>query len=391
MCECPEAKPFSFDIIAEDPATHARAGVLHTPHGDIPTPIFMPVGTKATVKGLLPPMLEQLGTKILLANTYHLSMRPGADLVDEMGGLHEFMQWHGPILTDSGGFQVFSHGEHVKLTDDGVTFRAVDYDGSYVRWTPEENMDIARKLGADIVMQLDQCPGYPSPRPFVERAVELSSMWAERCWAAHEAAGHLSAQGTPQALFGIVQGGMDLELRLRSLHQLEDMADFPGYGIGGYSVGESHEMMFETLAPLVSEHMPKGKPRYLMGVGNPTTLVRGVACGIDMYDCVLPTRTARMGSAFSSEGRVNLRNACHAHDGGPLDSSCTCPVCTGGYTRAYLHHLVRQKEMTASILLSMHNIYFLLDLMRRAREAIIAGRYGEFHDAWMNSPSANDW
>ena len=386
-----EAAPFAFDIVAEDPTTHARAGVLHTPHGDIPTPIFMPVGTKATVKGLLPPTLSELGTKILLANTYHLSMRPGADLVDEMGGLHEFMQWHGPILTDSGGFQVFSHGDHVKLTNDGVTFRAVDYDGAYVRWTPEDNMDIARKLGADIVMQLDQCPGYPSPRPFVERAVELSSMWAERCWKAHEAAGHLTAQGTPQALFGIVQGGMDLNLRLRSLHQLEDIADFPGFGIGGYSVGESHEVMFETLAPLVSEHMPKGKPRYLMGVGNPTTLVRGVACGIDMYDCVLPTRTARMGSAFSHEGRVNLRNAKHAHDAGPLDPLCTCPVCTGGYTRAYLHHLVRQKEMAASILLSMHNIYFLLDLMRQARAAIVDGTYGQFRDAWMGSPAAKDW
>lgn len=391
MCDQCETKPFSYDIVAEDPTTHARAGVLHTPHGDIPTPIFMPVGTKATVKGLLPPTLEQLGTKILLANTYHLSMRPGADLVNEMGGLHEFMQWHGPILTDSGGFQVFSHGEHVKLTNDGVTFRAVDYDGSYVRWTPEDNMDIARKLGADIVMQLDQCPGYPSPKPFVERAVELSSMWAERCWAAHEAEGHLTAQGTPQALFGIVQGGMDLELRLRSLRQLEDIADFPGFGIGGYSVGESHEVMFETLAPLVSEHMPKGKPRYLMGVGNPTTLVRGVACGIDMYDCVLPTRTARMGSAFSSTGRINLRHARHAHDGSPLDAACSCPVCTGGYTRAYLHHLVRQKEMTASILLSMHNIYFLLDLMRRAREAICAGAYGAFLDDWMASTAAKDW
>ena len=196
MCDHCETKPFSYDIVAEDPTTHARAGVLHTPHGDIPTPIFMPVGTKATVKGLLPPTLHELGTKILLANTYHLSMRPGADLVNEMGGLHEFMRWDGPILTDSGGFQVFSHGDNVKLSDDGVTFRAVDYDGSYVRWTPEQNMDIARKLGADIVMQLDQCPGYPSPRPFVERAVELSSMWAERCWAAHEKAGHLNCQGT---------------------------------------------------------------------------------------------------------------------------------------------------------------------------------------------------
>ena len=374
---------FAYDIIAEDPTTHARAGVLHTPHGDVPTPIFMPVGTKATVKGLLTDTLSQLGTKILLANTYHLSMRPGPELVAEMGDLHNFMQWHGPILTDSGGFQVFSHGEHVKLSNNGVEFRAVDYDGSHVFWTPEENMRIAQLLGADIVMQLDQCPGYPSPKPFVERAVELSSMWAERCWNAHTR--------PDQALFGIVQGGMDLDLRLRSLRHLEECADFPGYGIGGYSVGESHEVMFETLAPLVSEHMPKGKPRYLMGVGNPTTLVRGVGYGIDMYDCVLPTRTARMGSAFSSEGRLNFRHARHAHDHGPLDSACGCPVCTGGYTRAYLHHLVKQKEMLGSILLSMHNIYYLLDLMRRAREAIIEGRYGAFLADWMDSPAAKDW
>lgn len=393
MCEqkTGDVTPFSYDVIAEDPTTHARAGVLHTPHGDVPTPIFMPVGTKATVKGLLPPTLHELGTKILLANTYHLSMRPGADLIRELGGLHEFMRWSGPILTDSGGFQVFSHGDHVKLTDDGVTFRAVDYDGSYVRWTPEDNMDIARSLGADIVMQLDQCPGYPSPAAFVERAVELSSAWAERCWAAHEAAGHLTAQGTPQALFGIVQGGMDLSLRLRSLRQLEDCADFPGFGIGGYSVGESHETMFETLVPLVSEHMPKDKPRYLMGVGNPTTLVRGVACGVDMFDCVLPTRTARTGSAFSHEGRLNLRNARHARDASPLDHACACPVCTGGYSRAYLHHLVRQKEMAASILLSVHNVFFLLDLMARAREAIVEGTYGAFVDEWVGSPAGNDW
>jgi queuine tRNA-ribosyltransferase len=327
----------------------------------------------------------------LLANTYHLSMRPGAELIHELGGLHEFMRWDGPILTDSGGFQVFSLEEHVKLTDDGVTFRAVDYDGSYVHWTPEDNMHIARSLGADIVMQLDQCPGYPSPRPFVERAVELSSMWAERCWRAHEEAGHLTRQGRPQALFGIVQGGMDLGLRLRSLHHLQEVGDFPGYGIGGYSVGESHDVMFETLAPLVSEHMPKDKPRYLMGVGNPTTLVRGVACGIDMYDCVLPTRTARMGGAFSHEGRLNLRNACHAHDAAPLDASCTCPVCQGGFSRAYLHHLVRQKEMSASILLSMHNVYFLLDLMRQARAAIMEGTYADFLEGWMSSAAAIDW
>lgn len=374
---------FTFDIVAEDPGTHARAGVLHTTHGDIPTPIFMPVGTKATVKGLPMDTVASLGTKILLANTYHLALRPGAEIVSELGGLHDFMQWHGPILTDSGGFQVFSHGDNVELSDDGVRFRAVDYDGGYITWTPEENMRIQQLLGADIAMQLDQCPGYPAERSFVERAVELSSLWAERCWNAHTR--------DDQALFGIVQGGMHLDLRLRSLAHLEGCGNFCGYGIGGYSVGESHELMFETLAPLASEHMPKRKPRYLMGVGNPTTLVRGVACGIDMFDCVLPTRTARMGTAFSHEGRANLKNARFARDGGPLDPACACPVCTGGYTRAYLHHLVRQKEMLGGILLSMHNLYFLLDLMARARESIIDGTYAAFVSAWMDAPAASDF
>ena len=380
----PDGRPwFSYDIVAVDPQTHARAGVLHTPHGDVPTPIFMPVGTKATVKGILPPQLTQIGAKIILANTYHCAMRPGAELIQEMGGLHEFMQWHGPILTDSGGFQVFSHADNVKLTKDGVTFRAVDYDGSYVTWTPEQNMAIAQKLGADIVMQLDQCAGYPASRAFVERAVELSGSWARRCWQAHTR--------HDQALFGIVQGGMHMDLRLRSLRYLLDAGDFPGYGIGGYSVGEDHQTMFRTLEPLVADYMPKDKPRYLMGVGNPTTLVRGVACGIDMFDCVLPTRTARMGSAFSSEGRLNLKNARFVHDHGPLDAACTCPVCQGGYTRAYIHHLVRQKEMVGSILLSLHNLYYLLDLMRRARQAIIDGTYGSFVRDWMDLPAAKDW
>ncbi len=381
--QTPESRWFTYDIVAEDPTTHARAGVLHTPHGDIPTPIFMPVGTKATVKGILPSQLEQLGAKIILANTYHLANRPGEDLVAEMGGLHEFMRWRGPILTDSGGFQVFSHGEFTRLTNDGVEFRTVDYDGQHVFWTPEKNMEIAQKLGADIVMQLDQCPGYPSPRPFVERAVELSSMWAERCFKAHTR--------KDQALFGIVQGGMDLNLRLRSLRHLEECGDFPGYGIGGYSVGEDHETMFESVAPLASEYMPKGKPRYLMGVGNPTTLVHGVECGIDMFDCVLPTRTARMGSAFSSEGRLNFRNARFTHDHGPIDPDCTCPVCAGGYTRAYIHHLVKQKEMVGSILLSLHNVYYLLELMRRARQAIVEHRYGQFVSEWDQLPAAKDW
>ena len=376
-------KLFTYEILAEDPATHARAGVFHTAHGDIHTPVFMPVGTKGTVKGLLPQAVEGLGAQIILANTYHLEMRPGSQTVEELGGLHAFTQWHKPILTDSGGFQVFSHGDLVKLSDDGVRFRADDYDGSHVFWTPEENMAIQQRLGADIVMQLDQCPGYPAERAFVERAVELSSMWAERCFAAHTKA--------DQALFGIVQGGMHLDLRLRSLAHLEGCGDFPGYGIGGYSVGEDHDTMFETLAPLASEHMPRNKPRYLMGVGNPTTLVRGVACGIDMFDCVLPTRTARSGTAFSHTGRMNMRNARYAHDAGPLDERCGCPVCTGGYTRGYIRHLVSQKEMLGGILLSMHNVYFLVHLMDEARQAILEGRYGRFVDDWMASEAADDF
>ena len=378
-----EDRWFSYDIVAEDPTTHARAGVLHTPHGDIPTPIFMPVGTKSTVKGLLPETLERMGTKILLNNLYHLSQRPGADLVERMGGVHRFMRWGGPILTDSGGFQVFSHEEFFKLSNKGVKFRAVDYDGRWQEWTPEQNMEIAQKLGADIVMQLDQCVGYPATRAKVARSVELSSMWADRCYAAHTR--------KDQALFGIVQGGMHLDLRVRSIQHLEDAGDFPGYGIGGYSVGEDHDTMFESLEPLCAEHMPKHKPRYLMGVGNPTTLVRGVAAGVDMFDCVLPTRTARTGTAFSNEGRINLKNARFREDDRPLDESCGCPACSGGFSRAYIHHLVRQKEMLGSILISEHNIYYLLDLMRRAREAIIAGTYGDFVSSWIDSPAANDW
>ena len=373
---------FTYDIIAEDPKTHARAGVLHTPHGDIETPIFMPVGTRATVKGVPWETVKDLGAQIVLSNTYHLAMRPGADLIDEMGGLHSFMNWHGPILTDSGGFQIFSHSDAVKLSDKGVRFIATDYDGSHVFWSPEDNMAIAQKLGSDICMQLDQCIGYPAERRDVQRAMDLSSRWAERCYKAHTR--------PDQALFGIVQGGMHLDLRIKSLERLEEMGDFPGYGIGGYSVGEDHETMFESLEPLAAEYMPKGKPRYLMGVGNPTTLVRAVREGVDMFDCVLPTRTARMGTAFSSAGRMNMRNAKYARDFTPLDPTCDCPTCKN-HTRAYIRHLVKQNEMLGAILLSVHNLHFLLDLMRRAREAVLADAYEEFFEQWMESDAAADY
>ena len=363
----------------------ARCATLHLHHRgvDVPTPVFMPVGTQGTVKGLTAAELEATGCRLCLGNTYHLGHRPGAERVAAMGGLHRAMRWPHGILTDSGGFQVFSHNEFMKLTNEGVSFRAIEYDGARIRWTPEDNMAIAEKLGSDICMQLDQCPGYPETKAYVARAVELSSMWAERCWHAHTR--------PDQALFGIVQGGMHMDLRLRSLAHLEECGDFPGYGIGGYSVGEDHETMYETLEPLVSEHMPKNKPRYLMGVGNPTTLVRAVAAGVDMFDCVLPTRTARMGTAFSSEGRLNLKNARFKHDHGVLDEHCDCPACAGGFTRAYIHHLVRQHEMLGGILLSQHNIRYLLALMERVRAAISEGRYEQFYRDWMNSPAANDF
>jgi queuine tRNA-ribosyltransferase len=375
--------PFAYRVVASDPACSARAGELHTPHGVIPTPIFMPVGTKATVKGILPSTLHEIGAKIILANTYHLSQRPGEELIASMGGLHTFMNWDGPILTDSGGFQVFSHEDHVRLKDDGVGFRAVDYGGEHIFWTPEENMRIAEALGADIVMQLDVCSGWPVERKKLERAVKLSSDWAKRCWDAHTR--------QDQALFGIVQGGMDLELRKQSLDALLKIGEFPGFGIGGYSVGEPHETMFESLAPLCEHYMPTDRPRYLMGVGNPTTLVQAVGCGVDMFDCVLPTRTARMGTAFSSAGRMNLKQARYAQDPLPVDPYCTCPVCTQGYSRSYLRHLITQKEMLAGILLSIHNLYYLLDLMRQARAAILDGSYQHFMDAWFASPASRDY
>ncbi|MEG0322725.1 MAG: tRNA guanosine(34) transglycosylase Tgt, partial [Raoultibacter sp.] len=297
-----------FDYTLEGESGHARAGSFETAHGTAHTPMFMPVGTLATVKGITPDQLHEIGSQVVLANTYHLSMRPGADLIAEAGGLHSFMQWDGPILTDSGGFQIFSLADTVKLDDDGVNFASI-YDGAKIRWTPEDNMDIQQKLGADIIMQLDQCAPYPATREFVERAVDLSAAWAKRCLAAHTR--------EDQALFGIVQGGMHLDLRLKSVNALREIGqasaeaghkDFQGFGIGGYSVGEDHDVMFETLGD-VARALPSNKPRYLMGVGNPTTLVRAVREGVDMFDCVLPTRTARMGTAFSSKGRMNMRNA----------------------------------------------------------------------------------
>ncbi len=378
-----------FDFTVDAQSGHARAATFETAHGLVSTPLFMPVGTHATVKGTLPETLHALGAQIVLANTYHLSLRPGADLVAEAGGLHRFMNWNGPILTDSGGFQVFSLADTLTLDADGLNFQSI-YDGAKVRWTPESNMRIQEQLGADIAMQLDQCTPYPATHEFVQEAVDRSAEWAKRCLVAHTR--------KDQALFGIVQGGMELDLRMESIRRLLQIGsenataggrDFDGFGIGGYSVGEEHDVMFQTMGT-VARALPPNKPRYLMGVGNPTTLVRAVREGVDMFDCVLPTRTARMGTAFSSTGRMNMRNAKFKRDFTPLDHACECPTCRH-YTRAYIRHLVKSNEMLGAVLLTQHNLHYLLDLMHRARKAILADAYEEFYQEWMSSPAARDY
>ena len=303
-----------FETTIDATSGQARALTFQTAHGEVHTPMFMPVGTHATVKGITVDVLHEIGAQVVLANTYHLYMRPVVDVVEEAGGVQRFMAYDGPMLTDSGGFQLFSLDHMMKPDADGVSFKALDYDGSKHRWTPEDNMRIQERIGADIIMQLDQCIGYPAEKDAVYASTKLSWEWAERCLRAHER--------PDQGLFAIEQGGMHLDLRLESAKRLleaerrvqaEGKKRFAGFGIGGYSVGESHDVMFETLGP-ATRALPEDRPRYLMGVGNPTTLLRAVHEGIDMFDCVLPTRTGRMGTAFSSTGRMNLRNAKYAHD-----------------------------------------------------------------------------
>ncbi len=368
-----------FTLTHTDTGTAARRGTVHTAHGPIETPLFMPVGTRATVKGVSPDRLARLGAQTVLSNAYHLFLRPGDRVIEAAGGLNRFMGWTGTTLTDSGGFQVFSLADTVKVTDEGVAFRSI-VDGAKHFWTPEDNMGIQQRIGADIVMQLDQCPPYPAERATVETAVRRSAEWARRCKDAHSR--------EDQLLFGIVQGGVHADLRQESVERLSEIG-FPGYGIGGYSVGEPHDLMLESLGP-VCEALPADRPRYLMGVGNPTTILRAIALGIDMFDCVLPTRTARLGTAFSSEGRLNLRNARFATDNGPLDPACACPTCTT-FTRAYIRHLVTTKEMMGATLLSEHNLFFLLDLTANARLAVEEGRYAGFLAQWLASPAVLDY
>ena len=355
----------AFRVIATDGA--ARAGVLETAHGAIPTPAFMPVGTKATVKALDPDELRELGAHVILGNAYHLHFRPGEEVVESLSGLHGFSGWDGPILTDSGGFQVFSLRDTIlALDEDGVTFRSV-YDGSAARFTPTGVADIQRRLGSDIAMCLDVCLPAGAGHPELKRAVAITARWAERQVAAPRAPGQLR--------FGISQGGTDEDLRRRSVEEIAALP-FDGNALGGLAVGESRDEMLDCVewaAPL----LPAGKPRYFMGIGDPAGILEVVSRGVDLFDCVLPTRTARTGSALAWSGRMNLRNARYARDPGPLEEGCGCPACSR-FSRAYVRHLVMQEEILGLRLLSLHNLWFVLDLTARARAAIERGTFSAF-------------
>lgn len=359
---------FNFDLTATDGS--ARAGVFHTPHGDIQTPVFAPVGTQASVKALTPAQLHDLNASLVLSNTYHLYLRPGADLVAEMGGLHQFMQWPRPILTDSGGFQVFSLAAMRKIDEDGVTFKS-HIDGSMHRFTPEVSVQIQEQLGADIIMAFDECAS-PYDRAYTEQAMARTHAWAERC---------LNAKTRPdQALFGIVQGGVFPDLRERSADFIRSL-DFPGHAIGGLSVGESKAEM-NGMLEVVNAVLPAEKPRYLMGVGSPEDLVNAIARGVDIFDCVLPTRLARHAAAMTLSGRLNLMNASFSRDPSPIEDGCGCYTCQH-FTRAYLRHLIVAKEMLASTLISIHNIHLLITIVCQARQAICEGRYAAYADSFL--------
>lgn len=357
---------FRYELIKEDKHTNARLGRFHTPHGSFDTPVFMPVGTQATVKALTPKNLEEIKAQIILSNTYHLYLRPGHDLVKEAGGLHNFMNWNRPILTDSGGFQVLSLSDLRKITEEGVTFRS-HLDGSSHFFSPEQAINIQNALGADIIMAFDECIPYPADHDYTDRSVDRTIRWLDRCIKAHNR--------DDQALFGIIQGGMYEDLRLKST--LETLAfDLPGYGIGGLSVGEPKDLMYQML-DVIMPHMPKNKPRYLMGVGSPDCLLEGVIRGVDMFDCVLPTRIARNGTSLTSRGRVVVRNASYERDFTPLDPDCDCYTCQN-FTKAYLRHLIKANEILASTLLSIHNLRFLIKLMEEVKMAILEDRILEY-------------
>ncbi len=410
-----------FEIVAEDKATGARAGLLHTPHGVIETPVFMPVGTAGTVKGMTQAQLEELGAQILLANTYHLYLRPGHEIIRELGGLHRFMAWPHPILTDSGGFQVMSLKELGRVTEDGVWFKS-HLDGSSHFLSPERAVEVQVALGADIIMTLDECVEYPASREALHRAVKLTHRWAGRAkrqlsafssqpsaspraedsrlgaggersalssqlsasegqtGAQSPITNHPSQISSPQplvpSLFGIVQGGVDKELRRESAEGLLEL-DFEGYAVGGLSVGEPKDEMYD-IAESTARLLPRDRPRYLMGVGTPEDLEECVARGFDMFDCVMPTRNARNGGIFTSQGRVVIRNAKYARDESPLDPACECPVCRR-YSRSYIRHLFQAGEMLGAILATQHNLHFYVDRMYRMRQSLLLGAFAEFH------------
>ncbi|MFC1735697.1 tRNA guanosine(34) transglycosylase Tgt [Candidatus Hydrogenedentota bacterium] len=362
---------FKFELIHTDAKTGARAGVLHTPHGDAKTPVFMPVGTLATVKTVTPEELVDVGASIILSNTYHLYLRPGYDVVAEAGGLHKFMNWKRPILTDSGGFQVFSLAGLNKVSEDGVRFQS-HIDGSYHDFTPESATKIQEALGADIIMAFDECLEHEATTDETSKSMELTLRWAERCRKAHN--------NRQQALFGIVQGGFHDDLRQESAVRTVEL-DFPGYAIGGLSVGETPELRYKMLDICVPE-LPENKPRYLMGSGPPRDILESVARGIDMFDCVMPTRNGRNGSLFTSAGPVSIKNEQYTRDFSPLDSDCDCYVCRN-YTRAYLRHLFRAKEILGLRLNTLHNLHFMINLCVSAREAIIQDSFSEFSREFM--------
>jgi queuine tRNA-ribosyltransferase len=356
----------TFELITKDPGSAARLGSLTTTHGRIDTPIFMPVGTQATVKAMTPEELVEVGSQIILANTYHLYLRPGHELIGRLGGLHKFMHWDRPILTDSGGFQVFSLGELRKISEEGVKFRS-HIDGSSHFISPEVSIAIQESLGADIAMCFDECPPYPAEYSYVKKSLELTTRWARRCKEAHSR--------PDQALFGIVQGGMHPELRRESALQLTDIG-FDGYALGGLSVGEEKSVMHDMMLQC-SDILPELSPRYIMGIGAPEDLIEGIHAGFDMFDCVMPTRNARNGALFTSFGRINIKAAIYTEDSSPIDPECGCYVCRN-YSRAYLRHLYRSQEILASRLNSWHNLHFYLNLMAGARAAIAQGKFVEF-------------
>lgn len=375
MPEPPTPSPAFFQCLATDGAT--RRGRLHFKRGVIDTPQFMPVGTYGTVKGVTPEELREAGAQIVLGNTFHLMLRPGAELMESLGGLHRFMHWDGPILTDSGGFQVWSLAELRNITEEGVVF-ASPINGDRIFLSPERSIEVQHALGSDIIMQFDECTAWPATREQAAKSMHLSARWAARCKQAHgDSAG---------ALFGIVQGGMYPELRRESVQRLAEL-EFPGYAIGGLAVGEPEA---ERLAMLEATNavLPADRPRYLMGVGTPRDLVQSVARGVDLFDCVMPTRNARNGHLFTSEGVVRIRNARYRSDDTPLDPACNCPTCRN-YSRAYLHHLDRCREMLGARLNTVHNLHYYLGLMARIRTAIEAGRFAAFAAAFLAGPEGS--